>query len=167
MNKLDQLAKVLGVMVTSEVSVVPLPSKKGRPKRGNKMVEDFKITRSTADQIASEYAKQAYEDHFSSRRGVWVIEALQLTTEKFLLYYNNNPYSFDSKARDSEMSRIKKRLKEMAISTLSVKSYGGVIDGSDHKYTVTMLFDCNDSRIEDVENVINEEVGKTKMSFDR
>ena len=70
MDKLDQLGKVLGVVVTPEVSVVPEPLEKGRPSISNDKDSSMQTTRSRltkpmAKKVADQFAERAHNHHFS------------------------------------------------------------------------------------------------------
>ncbi len=145
MDKLDQLARVLGVAVTSEVSLVPRPLEKGRP---TVVREKHEMNRREAQRWAECFAQDAHDKHFSSRRGVWHIEDLDC-----LLLYNNNPYASDDSIRPREMKRIERRLKEVGIKILARGA-------SECNYTVSLLLDCSQDRMPQVVTIAEEEALK-------
>ncbi len=151
MEKLDSLAKVLGVVVASEVSLIPAPLPKGRPSTKEKVKE--KMNKSKADFWANHFAKQAHNDHFSSRRGVWEIEDLDC-----LLYYNNNPYK-DVTIRQREVKRIKAALSEAGIKVIGFGQSGEKLSGSEEKYTIAMLIDCSVDRMPEVVEIAHDASG--------
>jgi transcriptional regulator with XRE-family HTH domain len=139
MDKLDQLARVLGAVITAEVSLVPRPLEKGRPSQTK--VEKPKMKKHQAQEWADHYAQDAHSNYFSSRRGVWYLDDLDC-----LLIYNNNPWSVDESIRDREMKRIERRLKEIGIKTLA-RGTGG------EGYTVSLLIDCSRDRLDQVVHI--------------
>lgn len=141
MDKLDKLAEVLGVIVTSEVSRVPMPLLKGRPKERIKSNMDTQ----TADKHASRLARIAYRDYFSSRRGVWHIEDIDC-----LAYYNNNPFR-DPAIRQQELATIKDGLKNIGIEIIGQGFYGE--DENLPEYTVALLLDCSADRLSEVTEI--------------
>src|SRR5262245_14898694 len=88
LDLLDKLADVLGLQVVFTVQRVQRPARRGRKKKEKEMMtvkskEDWRL-------VAKAFAKDANENHFSSRRGVWFLENAGV-----LCVYNNNPYVGD------------------------------------------------------------------------
>ncbi len=160
MDKLDQLASILGVTVISEVSLVPRPLEKGRPVTTKK--EKPKMNAQLAQKFADGLAEDAYENHFSSRRGIWHIADIDC-----LAIYNNHPYGKDASARPRELSRIKKRLAAVGIKTLAMGSGGSTDGGDGQRYTVTLLLDCSVDREDEVVAIAQEETEKTTEELER
>ncbi len=129
MDKLDKLAEVLGVIVTSEVSFVPLPLVKGRPKKLEKITMNKKKASETANQVAN----QAADKHFSSRRGILHIRDIDC-----LAYFNNNPYD-DPALRPRELSYLETELKKIGIKVIGRGA-------SEDDYTVCLLLNCSVDR---------------------
>lgn len=140
MEKLDQLARVLGVTVSSgEISKVPRPLEKGRPKQR----KEIKMTRQQAQKWADYFANDACENHFECRRGVWHIADIDC-----LLLFDNNPYADDADRRPRQMKAITKGLKKAGIKTLACGGSQEVHD--EQSYTVSLLLDCSQDRIDEV-----------------
>jgi len=148
MDKLDQLAAVLGVEITSQVSLVPRPLEKGRP--STKETARIKMNSKKAMQLAMHYAEDAFQNHFSSRRGVWHLEL-----EDCLLVYNNNPFG-EPTIRPREMERIKVDLKAIGINTLARGEGGDAMSQCDDKYTSSLLLDCGIDRMQEVVSVVQD-----------
>ena len=68
--------------------------------------------------IALGCAKDAHENHFSSRRGVWHFEDLDV-----LVLYNNNPYAKLPNLRDEETAEFRRRLAAEGIQELGYATY--------------------------------------------
>lgn len=149
MDKLDQLARVLGVTVhLDEISRVPRPLEMGRPKQR----KEKKMTKQEAQKWADYFANDACENHFESRRGVWHIEDLDC-----LLLYDNNPYANDASRRPKQMKAIKERLKKVGIKTIACGgSKEEVHEGE--SYTVSLLLDCSQDRMNEVTEIAQEVV---------
>lgn len=159
MDKLDQLAKVLGVTITSEeVSPTPRPLEKGRPSQKVRKTMDKKAAQECADY----YAQDAFENYFESRRGVWYLKDVDC-----LLLYNNNPYQIDPSIRPKEMKRIEKRLKEVGVATLARGEGGNTVNGdSEQSYSMTLLLDCSRDRMDEVIAIAKEETSKGMAEVD-
>lgn len=155
-SKLDQLAKVLGLVVETEVSFVPRPLEKGRPVKKEKKMSLARLP-FELKLDAHSLAKEAYTEHFSSRRGVWNIEDLDC-----LFIFNNNPFYIDSKARPRELRRIIKRLRNAGIMVLARSSYGEGLVDCNEKYTVGILLDCSTDRMNEVADIVQEEAWRSR-----
>jgi len=155
MEKLDQLARVLGIIVTSELSLVSRPLEKGRPSRlkGNKMTTMTKLARKEAKIHADRYAIEATENYFSSRRGVWFIKDLD-----HVLIYNNNPYNL-LEVRQHELKRIEAELKEIGMKVVARGEAGEPLLGTKELYTQTLLVECGEDRIDDVYQIVGRAAG--------
>ena len=152
MDKLDLLAKVLGVTVTSEVSQVKRPSTKGRPrkKKDGEMDTKTKPTKRELEGLACRAAKNAFENEFSSRRGVWFFEDWDL-----VVIFNNNPFT-DRSFRARELRMLVKELKTLGIRTIARGQFGDSLENSEELYTQTLVLDCGEDRVQDVVNVVND-----------
>lgn len=146
MGKLDRLASVLGIIVTSDVSLVPRPLVKGRPPK--KPIRRKKMDVTTAKRWADHYAKDAFTNHFSSRRGVWHIQDLDC-----LVVYNNNPFGVTS-IRPREMQMIQDGANELGIATLARGEGGDVLNNCQDRYTATLLLDCGSDRLNEVVSIV-------------
>ena len=161
MDKLDQLAKVLGVMVTPEVSQVPLPLEKGRPSSEGKDTMELTTTalsKKEAKDTADFFATEATEKHMESRRGVWYIVDLNL-----LIVYNNNPFQIDPKIRSREMKRIELGLRKIGIRVLASGQAGDKLWGCDDLYTQTLLLDCGEDRKAEVCQIVDKEASQARQ----
>jgi transcriptional regulator with XRE-family HTH domain len=147
-RKLDQLAKVLGVTVTSELSSVPLPSEKGRPKKTK--VQAIETKQSEYQRLADYYAREAHQNHIESRRGVWRIDA------NLVVYYNNNPYISFPKAREKENELIEKTLRKERIKTIAKGQFGDTIADSNELYTTVLLLKARGDNMEVVSKIVLE-----------
>lgn len=146
MGKLDRLAGILGVSITSDVSLVPRPLAKGRPQK--KQNRRNKMDAAAAKKRADHYAEDAFRNHFPSRRGVWHIEDLDC-----LVVYNNNPFRVPD-IRPRELQMIKDGLGLLGIETLAEGEGGDPLTNSQERYTATLLLDCSSDRMDEVVSVI-------------
>lgn len=166
MGKLDELARVLGVSVVSELSQVPLGLPKGRPQsKGKKNMlsqveatSESGLTKFAAEYYANKYAEEAATKYFQSRRGVWAISPLSDDDPGFLVYYNNNPYQDIPELRINETKRIIRRLKKVGVSVLARGEAGRPVANSKERYTFSLVLDCGVERQSEVSGIISEEV---------
>lgn len=151
MDKLDQLASVLGVTVTQQVSQVKRPSPKGRPpKRKGNMETKVKTSKREFEGLGYRAAKSAFEDEFSTRRGVWFYKDWGV-----VVVFNNNPFN-DPAIRKKELNALVKELKKLGIKTIARSQYGDTLEDGKEKYTQTLVLDCDNERIHDVINAVDE-----------
>ena len=152
MDKLDRLATVLGVTVTREVSQVKRPSAKGRPpkRKVDEMQTLLRADKRELDGLACRAAKSAFDDEFSSRRGVWFYDDLNV-----VVIFNNNPFN-DVSIRRKELKLLVKELKKLGIKTLARGQYGDILENSEERYTQTLVLDCGEDSVQDVVNIVNE-----------
>ena len=68
--------------------------------------------------LADNLAEQAHTRHFASRRGIWLIDDLNV-----ICLYNNNPYARHPSLRDVELTKIRKILKAEGLEEMSFASY--------------------------------------------
>lgn len=108
--------------------------------------------RERLDTLATIYAREAHEDLFSSRRGMW-----HFTDYEGLLYYNNNPWAADPLLRKDETERIVVRLRALGIKVVAGGEYGERIEGTEELYTITLLLDCKPTRWNEVAEIIGDE----------
>lgn len=160
-RKLDQLAKVLGVTVTSELSTVPLPSEKGRPKKRKNKVQTIETKQTEYQSLADHYAREAHQNHFEGRRGVWRIDA------DFVIYYNNNPYSSFPEARERENELIEKTLRKEGIKTIAKGQFGAPIADSNELYTTALLLQASGDDIHIVSKIVWEVTELTNETMNR
>lgn len=144
MQKLDQLGLVLGLIAKSEVSSVPKPLERGRPKKDeNKMI--------AATKTANTIAQEAHTEHFSSHRGFW-------EDCGNLVYYNNHPYSMAPKLREEENERIIKALRKLGVRRVQKGQHGPVIDGSSELYTTVLVIPTVGKDIDAIRDAVQEEI---------
>lgn len=155
MDKLDQLAKVFGLVVTPEVSSVPLPLEKGRPNTKTKdkvsMLKERKaLSKEQAHDLAVRVAEKAFSDYFPDRRGV-----LNLQSIGVIAVYNNNPFH-DPTIRPRETKRLTERLAGIGIHVLAQGFGGEKLQNSDEKYTAALVLDCDEDRMSEVLDIVDE-----------
>ena len=152
MDKLDQLATVLGVTVTQEVSQVKRPSAKGRPpkRKVDEMQTTLRVNKRELESLASRAAKAAFEEEFSSRRGVWFYEDLNV-----VVVFNNNPFN-DASVRPKELRSLTIELKKLGIKIVALGQYGDTLENCEEQYTQTLVLNCGEDRVQDVVNIVNE-----------
>src|SRR5690348_13181214 len=82
--------------------------------------------RESWSRFARSCARDAHENHFASRRGIWQFEDLPV-----LVVYNNNPSVHDPLLGDRELAASRTRLSGEAIAALASATYpvGGLHDG--------------------------------------
>ena len=86
--------------------------------------------------LASALAIDAYENHFSSRRGVWFLEDVGV-----LCLFNNNPYAADPGMRDKETAKFRAAMEGAGIEELAYATYPR--EGEDAGYTYAMILDAD------------------------
>jgi transcriptional regulator with XRE-family HTH domain len=144
---LDKLADALGLEIVIGVQKIQRPSPKGRrPAKGRQMIT--KLTKADWQRHARNFAQDACENHFSSRRGVWIIEDLGV-----LCLYNNNPYSQYPTLRDEELAEFRRRMKAEGIKELAYATYPPEGE-EDAGYTYAMLIDAGEDRMSWVSNTM-------------
>ncbi len=157
MEKLDRLAMVLGAVLEPRplVSTVPKALSKGRPKKkGPTMKTDTECDLLQED--ANAYAKEANEQHFEIRQGVWYLGDTQGA-----FIFNNNPYEADPFERQKQMERVARRLKKIGITVLAKGGYGELIRGANEPYTTGMLVDADEESMGEITRICQEEMGKS------
>jgi transcriptional regulator with XRE-family HTH domain len=120
---LDKLAEVLGLILVVGVQNVPRPVPKGRKPRKTKMTNRGIASRGEtmnrwAQEFAFKCAWDACENHFPSRRGVWIFE-----DEGILCLFNNNPYAHMPTRRDEELAEFRRRMKVEGIQEVAYATY--------------------------------------------
>jgi transcriptional regulator with XRE-family HTH domain len=136
---LDKLADALGLEVFIGVQKIPRHSPKGRrPARGSQMTT--KMTKALWQTLADDLAKDAHENYFPSRRGVWF-----LPSEGALCLYNNNPYK-DPMQRNEELAEFRDRMRAEGVKELAYATYPP--EGREGAgYTYAMLIDAGKERM--------------------
>ena len=93
--------------------------------------------------LAQVSARDACENNFSSRRGIYYYEDADV-----LCVYNNNPYAENPSLRDIETKKFRGWLKQQGIKELAYATYPKT--GDDAGYTYAMLLDVHAERQEEV-----------------
>jgi hypothetical protein len=115
---------------------------------------------------ALECAKHAFEENFSSRRGVYSLIVTN-TGEAVLCIYNNNPYLLQHEEscpiRDSETEKFRLWLKQKKITELSYAIYPE--EGEDAGYSYAMLIDVDGNNDKQRDQIIDklEEILRQKF----
>jgi transcriptional regulator with XRE-family HTH domain len=151
LTTLNKLAAALGLSLSAPVGRVPRPRPRGRkPQKGSRV----NMTAAEWKAFAHGAAKDAHENHFPSRRGVWHFEDLDV-----LVLYNNNPYAKFPTIRDEETAEFRRRLAAEGIKELAYSTYpvGGESDG----YTYAMVIDASQDRQNWVADTMFEILGES------
>jgi transcriptional regulator with XRE-family HTH domain len=162
MQKIDQLAKVLGLVVSSEVTLRK-SVERGRPKMLKEVSK--KLSRLERVELADQMSDKAHNEWFSDRRGVAYLSSYGL-----LFAYNNNPWADGPKYRRSELERVKARLKSIGIKILAEGQGSEKIEDQNYEgeaYTIGWLLDCDEDRTDEVLQIIAEEAGNTRKELSR
>jgi hypothetical protein len=93
--------------------------------------------------LALEAAREAHEDNFSSRCGVWGFE-----DSDTLVIYNNNPYSDSATRRDTETAAFRAWMKAERMQELAYATYPR--EGKDAGYSYAMVIRMGGDRQDDV-----------------
>lgn len=154
MQKLDQLATVLGVSVQSEVSMKKAVDR-GRPRKKENQAMLTKLrTKREMKACADYFAEKANTEYISDRRGVMHLESYDL-----VFVYNNNPWQAGVQYRRREMKRVEERLKNLGIEILARGSSPEEEGASSvqEPYTVGLLLACGQDRQLEILDIVNEE----------
>jgi transcriptional regulator with XRE-family HTH domain len=141
LSVLDRLADVLGLQISITVQKVPRPVRRGRKRKGA-----LTMTATVKDywhEEAKKFAKEASENHFSSRRGVWLIKDAR---PRAMCIYNNNPYAKDPARRDEETKEFRAWLKRRGLRELAYTTYPE--SGEDAGYTYAMIVESLNESVE-------------------
>lgn len=115
--------------------------------------------------IAVEYAKDASENIFQSRRGAFVINNLPTESGQVVCIYDNNPYgdfvNGRSARRDDETESLVAKLKERGFRQLSYAVWPAK-RGPDYGYTYAMIIDAGETQIDEIDSIADE---NWKQSF--
>jgi len=130
---LDKLAEVLGLRLITTVQRVAKRSPRGRKKKPS-LEARTKMTKKQWQVFAQLCAADAYENHFSSRRGIWYFEDCDA-----IVIYNNHPYG-DPALREKELTLLRQWLKKERIKELAFATYPE--DG----YSYTLVIDASRDR---------------------
>jgi transcriptional regulator with XRE-family HTH domain len=135
LDLVDRLADVLGLQIVVTVQRTHRPLRRGpKPKKEEPM------TRATGWKwCAEKFARDAHENHFPSRRGVWYLQGLCK-----LCVYNNNPYAQHPDRRDEETAAFRAWLRANGIKELAYATYP--MTGESAGYTYAMILDAGAER---------------------
>jgi hypothetical protein len=90
-------------------------------------------------------AQDAFENHFSFRRGVWFCEDIDV-----LAVYNNNPYANYPELRDEETAKFRTAMEKAGIKVLAYATYPP--EGKeDAGYSYAMILDASRDKIDFVD----------------
>jgi transcriptional regulator with XRE-family HTH domain len=141
---LDKIAGVLGLEVIVGVQARKI-SKQGRPKKEEPMVQTLKkLTKFEWGLLAANAAKDAHENNFSSRRGVYVVERAGI------VYYDNNPFKLprEQDPREDLISRFRDFLKRSGLKE-KASAYWPV-SGESKDYTFAMAIQADEYMLDAV-----------------
>src|SRR5262249_42024328 len=113
---LDKLAEVLGLEIVTMVQRAQRPAPTGRKRKEKQM--KVKLNKADWQRLAEASARDAHENSYDTRRGVWHLEDVGA-----LCFYNNNPYEKYPTLRDEEVAEFRKRLKAASITELAYATY--------------------------------------------
>jgi transcriptional regulator with XRE-family HTH domain len=119
LTSLDKLADTLGLEVVVSVQRTPRPAPKGRkPAKDKAMPAKTKENARYWFFLALGLAEDAHDNHFSSRRGLWI-----LGEEGAICLYNNNPYENYPDRRSEELREFRSRMQDQKIKELAYATY--------------------------------------------
>ena len=139
LTSLDKLADALGLQIVVGVQKIPRPKPRGRrPAKGAQMAA--KKTKASWQRMAEFYARDAFEAHWRSRRGLWELGDVGL-----LCLYNNNPYAHDPTLRDKETAEFRRKLKVEGIKEVAYATYPP--EGQEYAgYTYAMIIGAGEEK---------------------
>jgi UDP-N-acetylglucosamine 1-carboxyvinyltransferase len=135
----DKIAEALGLEVIVGVQNVQKSRKPGRPeKKKPKMEKLKKTTRLAWELVAVNAAKDAHENNFPSRRGIYVIEDVGI------VYYDNNPYELprEKDPREKLLSQFRDFLKSSKLKEKASAYWPP--NGDDKDYTFAMVIEAQE-----------------------
>lgn len=156
LSSLDKLASMFGIQATVLVQQLPRPTKRGRKPKEKKMSVVLKTKFQAAifwNNLAVSSAEDAYENNFSSRRGVYVITDAPSKSGQVICLYNNNPYSHDFKRgrspeRDRETQAFREKLAEHGVKELAYAVWP--LKGDEAGYSYAMILDAGEDQKEEL-----------------
>jgi hypothetical protein len=107
---------------------------------------------SELQRLAFDSAKDAHENYFSSRRGIWLFE-----DNGIVCVYNNNPYADDAKRRDRETAAFRARMKAARIREVAYATYPPA-GKEDAGYTYALLLKADDSKLSFIAEALRDTV---------
>lgn len=123
----ERLAVIFGLTVSPGVSLVQSP--KVSPVQ---VTASISKTPEAAKELAEHHARNAHENHFQSRRGVWDLGS------NLFCFYNNNPYKMVPGLRDRESALLCAMLEQKGGIVLGRGSYPPAGE-ADAGYTTTLV----------------------------
>lgn len=108
--------------------------------------------------LARSLAADAFNNCFSTRRGVWFVEDMGV-----LCLFNNNPYAKHPTLRDRETEAFRGQMKNAGIKVLAYATYPAP-DARDAGYTYAMLLDAGEDKKSFVIDAMNEIVAQMKVA---
>jgi transcriptional regulator with XRE-family HTH domain len=163
---LDKLADALGLEIVIGVQRIPRNKPRGRRPAGGKQMAVNTAKRKRMSKfewycLAREFAIDAYENHLSSRRGIWFLEKLAV-----LCLYNNNAYANDPTLRDKETDEFRRRMKGEGIKELAYATYPP--EGQEGAgYTYAMLIDAGEEKTDWVIETMMAIIAEKRRKLDR
>jgi hypothetical protein len=91
--------------------------------------------------IAHEMAKEAFEQHFPSRRGVWYLEEFGI-----LCFYDNNPYAGCPRLREHQTAAFRLLIQKAGIDELAYATYPPAGE-KDAAYTFALLLNAGETHM--------------------
>jgi transcriptional regulator with XRE-family HTH domain len=137
LSTLDKIAKVLGLQVRVGVQELPKSRKPGRPKKEEPKMQQLKtLTSADWGRLAQNAAKDAYENHHPSRRGLYVVEGVGI------VYYDNNPFKLprEKDRREDLISQFRDFLQRSKIKERACAYYPPAGESKD--YTFAMVIEA-------------------------
>jgi hypothetical protein len=157
LSTLDKIAEALGLQIIVGVSgvlteriidyqqsngqrpILQKSRKRGRPKKEKLKMQKLKrLTRFEWGWLAANAAKEAHEENFSSRRGVYVVQGAGI------VYYDNNPFNLprEKDLREELIAQFREFLRR---SNLKEKSSAyWPVSGESKDYTFAMVIQAEE-----------------------
>ena len=95
--------------------------------------------------LAAGAARDAHENHFSSRRGIWPLDEVPVPA---MVLYNNNPYAGDPQRRHAELKMFRSWLAQEGIVELGFGEFP--IDGEEAGYSNALVIGAGEDRTDEV-----------------
>jgi transcriptional regulator with XRE-family HTH domain len=153
-STLDKLAVALGLQVVVGVPGVRKSRNRGRPKKEEPKVQTLKrLTASEWGWLAANAARDAHENNFPSRRGLYVVEGAGI------VYYDNNPFKLprEKDPREELISRFRDFLKRSGLKEKASAYWPA--SGESKDYTFAMVIQAPDVMLDAVRIAFDGVVG--------
>jgi transcriptional regulator with XRE-family HTH domain len=140
---LDRIAETLGLQVIVGVPEVRKSRKPGRPKKEKPKMQQLKcLTKSEWGLLAANAAMDAHENHFPSRRGLYVVEGVGV------VYYDNNPIKLprEQDPREDLIAQFRAFLTRSGLKEKAAAYWP--VSGDDKDYTFAMAIQAEESMLE-------------------